>query len=146
MKEHVREEHQGYAWIQPPLQEPEVELLCSVERPCLPAVHGTATPPSGLSGWIRRAAFRHSEDRYRHWLPLMLADRVSMVEGVLEDVVHGRLPNLASEMGWRMLWKHNRARVVTRVAMGAALLYAFHSLRSRSNDATGQPLDLVGTA
>ena len=43
---------------------------------------------------IRRIAFRYSESSYGHWLPLMLADRVSVVEGVLGDLKHGHVPNV----------------------------------------------------
>ena len=35
---------------------------------------------------IRRFAFKYSESSYGHWLPLMLADRVNKVEGVLDDL------------------------------------------------------------
>ena len=62
-----------------------VEVLCSTERPGLTPVFGTACPPSGLSGMIRRLAFRHSENDIRHWLQLLLADRVNVVEGLIDD-------------------------------------------------------------
>jgi hypothetical protein len=42
-------------------------------------------PPSGLSGWIRRRAFRRSESDLRHWMLLLMADRVNVVEGLLDD-------------------------------------------------------------
>ena len=43
------------------------------ERPSPSAVFGISVPPSGLSGLIRRLAFRYNGNRYRHWLPLLLA-------------------------------------------------------------------------
>lgn len=43
-------------------------------------VFGTAQPPRGASGLIRRAAYRIPEHYARHWLLLMLADRVDVVE------------------------------------------------------------------
>ncbi|MDN8677563.1 hypothetical protein Q0N25_14450, partial [Staphylococcus aureus] len=48
-------------WDRPPIQEPDVELLRSIEHIRQPAVVGTATPPSGISGVMRRIAFRYSE-------------------------------------------------------------------------------------
>jgi hypothetical protein len=41
---------------------------------------------------LRRFAFKYSESSYGHWLPLMLADRVGVVEGVLDDLSHGHVP------------------------------------------------------
>lgn len=35
---------------------------------------------------FRRAAFRYSENDLRHWLMLMGADRVNVVEGMAGDV------------------------------------------------------------
>lgn len=62
-----------------------VEVLHSIERPGLTPVFGTSVPPSGLSGVIRRRAFRHSESDVRHWLMLLAADRVNVVEGLFDD-------------------------------------------------------------
>ncbi len=50
------------------MQPVNVEVLHSNERPHLTAVFGTSSPPSGLSGSIRRFAFRYSESSYGHWL------------------------------------------------------------------------------
>ena len=74
-----------------------VEVLHSNERPDLTSVFGTSTPPSGPSGSLRRLAFRYSESSYGHWLPLVLADRVSVVEGVVGDLKHGHVPNILAE-------------------------------------------------
>jgi hypothetical protein len=117
-------EHDGYTWQRPPQQLAEVEILHSNERPNLSAAFGTATPPSGLSGMIRRLAFRYSESSYGHWVPLMLADRINMVEGVLHDFVHGRIPNFPKELGWGAEWKFNRKRFVIRVVFELLLLAA----------------------
>ena len=85
-----------------PVQQPEtVEILKSNERPTLPTVFGTVTPPSGLSGALRRYAFRFSESDYGHWLPLLLADRVNAVEGIVDDVRRGHIPNIFAERGWK---------------------------------------------
>src|SRR5689334_10245194 len=81
-------------------QQPEtVEILMSNERPVITRVFGTTVPPVGLSGMIRRYAFKHSEDRYRHWIPLILADRINVGEGLIKDVVTGHFPNIIKERG-----------------------------------------------
>lgn len=46
----------------------------------LPIVFGTAQPPHGLSGWLRRFAYRIPETRARHWALLFAADRVDVIE------------------------------------------------------------------
>ena len=121
MKQRNGSDHAGYSWERPPQQPDSVEVLHSNERPNLSAVFGTSTPPSGLSGTIRRAAFNYSENSYGHWVPLMLADRVGMVEGIVDDVAHGHIPNIFDELGWKAEWKHNRTNLITRVAVGAVI-------------------------
>ncbi|HEX8586222.1 MAG TPA: hypothetical protein VF680_17650, partial [Allosphingosinicella sp.] len=66
-------------WARGPLQTPDVEILQSVEHIRTPASMGTSTPPRGLSGVIRRFAFRWSESNWLHWLMLMGADRIDVV-------------------------------------------------------------------
>src|SRR4028118_970488 len=92
MKPHRTDAEQtGYSWERPTLQPETVEVLQSNERPNLTAVFGTSTPPSGLSGMIRRYAFKYSEGSWGHWIPLLLADRVNVVEGVIDDIRHGHV-------------------------------------------------------
>jgi hypothetical protein len=130
MKTRNNGEHAGYSWKRPPQQPQTVEVLHSNERPNLTAAFGTATPPRGLSGMLRRMAFRYSESSYGHWLPLMAADRVGVVEGVLEDMSQGRLPNVFGERGWRADLKHQPLSLAARVTVqvlvlgGIALLIA----------------------
>ncbi len=76
---------QGVHWDHPPQQPENVEVLRSIERPDVTPIFGTSAPPSGLSGWIRRRAFRRSENDLRHWMLLLLADRVNAGEGLLQD-------------------------------------------------------------
>ena len=113
LKQRNNGEHAGYSWERPPQQPITVEILHSNERPNITAVFGTSTPPSGLSGMIRRSAFKSSESSYGHWVPLLLADQVGMVEGVLEDLAHGHIPNIPAEMGLAAEWEHNRKNLVT---------------------------------
>jgi hypothetical protein len=121
MKHRTDGEHEGYAWERPQQQPITVEVLHSNERPDVTSVFGTSTPPSGPSGAIRRLAFRYSESSYGHWLPLMLADRVSVVEGVVGDLKQGRVPNVLAERGWKAQWEHNRISLIRRILVGAAL-------------------------
>ncbi len=46
----------------------------------LTPVYGTANPPHGLSGVMRRWAYGFPEDLARHWMILLMADRVDVVE------------------------------------------------------------------
>ncbi|HEX7177378.1 MAG TPA: hypothetical protein VF240_19125 [Pyrinomonadaceae bacterium] len=124
MKKRNNGEHEGYSWERPPQQPVTVEVLHSNERPNVSAVFGTSTPPAGLSGMIRRAAFKYSESSYGHWLPLMLADRVGVVEGYLEDLTRGHVPNVFAERGWKAEWRHNRRSLLTRIAVGAVVASA----------------------
>ena len=128
-------EHAGYSWERPTQQPLTVEILHSNERPNVSATFGTSTPPSGLSGIIRRAAFNYSENSYGHWLPLMLADRIGMVEGIVDDLAHGHIPNIFGEMGWKAEWKHNRKSLVTKVIVGAVIAsIAVSFLRSKRDE------------
>ncbi|RYY59039.1 MAG: hypothetical protein EOO24_61045, partial [Comamonadaceae bacterium] len=72
----------------------DVKVFHSVERPGITPVYGTTAPPRGLSGLMRGAAFKYSENDLRHWLILMAADRVDVGEGLLEDLAHGHIPNV----------------------------------------------------
>ena len=130
MKKRNNGEHAGYSWERPPQQPVTVEVLHSNERPNLTAVFGTSTPPSGLSGMLRRFAFQYSESSYGHWLPLMLADRVGVVEGILGDLAHGHIPNIPGELGVKAEWKHNRKNLILGVILGVAVASAVISRRS----------------
>jgi hypothetical protein len=101
-----------------PVQQPlTIEKLHSNERPSVSAVFGNAVPPSGMSGMLRRYAFRFSEGRWAHWLTLLLADRVNMVEGIADDIRKGYFPNIFKERGWNAEWKYNQKGVIKMVAI-----------------------------
>jgi hypothetical protein len=135
MKNRNNGEHAGYTWERPQQQRTDVEILHSNERPNFSATVGTSTPPAGLSGVLRREAFNFSENSYGHWLPLMLADRIGVVEGVIDDLSRGHIPNIFGELGWKAEWKHNRANLVTKVVLGALVTGAVVAfLRSGKDD------------
>jgi hypothetical protein len=126
------------AWDRPTQQRPDVEVLRSIEHTRLPAVVGTSTPPQGLSGAIRRAAFRYSESDWTHWLMLLGADRLNVVEGLLQDLGRGRVPNIPAEMGIRSAWKHDRQRLVTTTAVAVGVSALALALLSRRTSDKGQ--------
>ncbi|MDB5072683.1 MAG: hypothetical protein JWM87_3794 [Candidatus Eremiobacteraeota bacterium] len=135
-------------WVRPAQQAVDVEVLRSIEYPEMTAVFGTSTPPAGLSGMIRRAAFAYSESSYLHWLPLVLADRINVVEGILDDLRRGRLPNGFAEAGGKAQWRYNRRRLIggtlVRAAL-AAVLIAYVRGRVKGNCAAdSQPNDQDG--
>lgn len=132
-------EQQGYTWERPTQQADTVEVLHSNERPNLSAVFGTVAPPSGLSGVLRRYAFTHSESRLMHWIPLVLADRINVVEGLIDDVLHGTVPNPFAEKGLKSEWDHNRPALIRTVVISALVTTAAIALLSRrSNREIGQ--------
>ncbi|MDH6165499.1 hypothetical protein M2282_000627 [Variovorax boronicumulans] len=106
----------------PEQQHAHVEVLHSTERPGITRIFGTTLPPSGLSGWLRRHAFRHSENDLRHWMLLLLADRVNVGEGLVEDLSRGHVPNLYAEMGGRAELRHNPMGAARKAAIGVGVL------------------------
>ena len=127
-RERDKDDHSG-TWARPPRQAVDVEVLQSIEHKQRPAVVGTSTPPSGLSGVLRRLAYTRSESNLLHWMLLLGADRINMVEGVVQDLARGKVPNIPAEMGMRAELQHNRTGFVLKtagtlaaVAIGTALL------------------------
>lgn len=133
MKNWTGDDHRRLGWERPPLQRADVEVLKSIERPHLTAVFGTSTPPSGLSGRIRRYAFTYSESHYGHWLPLILADRVNVIEGIIDDLKQGHIPNIFAEKGWKAEWKHNPRGLIKKVAVGLVVTGAIIAVLRRKN-------------
>ncbi len=124
MRRRENDDHEGYSWERPTQQPTDIEVLHSNERPNVTAVFGTSAPPSGLSGLLRRYAFRYGEGSIGHWIPLILADRVDVVEGIVKDVLHGRVPNIFAERGIKAQWKYDRGTVIRDWAVGAVLVGA----------------------
>lgn len=127
MKNYTGDDHSRIDYERAEQQPETVEILMSNERPAITRVYGTSVPPSGLSGMIRRYAFQHSEDRYRHWIPLILADRINMVEGLISDLKDGQFPNIIKERGLAVEWKHNKEGLLKKAAgivLTGVVLYA----------------------
>lgn len=121
----------GLHWSQPEQQHSHVRVLCSVERPGITPVFGTTVPPRGISGLLRGLAFRWSENDLRHWLVLLAADRVHMGEGLVQDLLSGRVPNIPAEMGLRAEWQHNPRGAVHKVGLAVGALALLYLLRRR---------------
>ena len=114
------DDHSGQ-WQRPPRQQAKVEVLQSVEHKRRPAVFGTSAPPKWVSGMMRRAAFRWSESHWAHWMLLMGADRVNMVEGLVEDLGRAKIPNIPKEMGVPAEWRHNKTGLAKKVGVAALI-------------------------
>src|SRR5918998_1044377 len=101
----------------------------SIEHKFLTPVFGTSCPPKGLSGVMRRYAYRkYSEGRAAHWLLLLAADRVDAWESHLASFVTLRPDNPITETGVLSEFSHHG--VASRVGKKRA-------------DVTHQPLDLI---
>jgi hypothetical protein len=109
-------------WQEPSPQEANIEVFHSTERPGITPVFGTSTPPSGISGALRRLAYRFSENDLRHWMVLLLADRVNVGEGLVSDLAHGHLPNVLAEMGAAAEWRYNRSGFVRKALVASAVV------------------------
>ncbi len=77
----------GARWDFPERQPEKSPRERSNEHKFLTPVFGTACPPKGVSGKMRRYAYKYSEARSAHWLILMAADRVDALESRLQSLV-----------------------------------------------------------
>jgi hypothetical protein len=89
----------GAHWDFPDRQEEKWPRERSIEHQVLTPVFGTSTPPTGLSGKLRRVAYRYSEARAAHWLLLIAADRVNAAESHLASLGSTRPDNPVTETG-----------------------------------------------
>lgn len=124
IKKWTGDDHNRIHWERPVQQPVNEEVLHSNERPNISAVFGTPLPPSGLSGIIRRKAFKFSESEYGHWLNLLLADRINMFEGIIDDIRHGFFPNIFAERGMKADWRYNRKELLRNVIITSAVVVA----------------------
>jgi hypothetical protein len=122
MKKYTGDDHQRLNYERPVQQPTTVEILHSNERPGVSAVFGTSVPPSGVSGMIRRYSFQKSEASFGHWIPLIIADRVNVIEGIIDDFKKGIIPNIFAEKGFKAEWKYNRAGAVKKIVIGVAVM------------------------
>ncbi|MFC7849681.1 hypothetical protein ACFUTU_14525 [Arthrobacter sp. NPDC057388] len=89
----------GAHWDFPERQPEKWPRERSVEHAFLPPVFGTSTPPAGVSGAIRKYAYKYSEGRAAHWLLLVAADRVDAWEHHLKSFATFHPDNPFTETG-----------------------------------------------
>lgn len=70
-------------------QHSEVPVFKHAGRKQMPPVYGTAQPPKGLSGLLRKTAYSYPDHWARHWMVLLLADRVDVWEHRLRRSLPG---------------------------------------------------------
>ena len=124
-----RDDLTGAHWEFPDRQPEKWPRERSIEHKFLTPVFGTAQPPKGLSGAIRKVSYaRYSEGRAAHWLLLMLADRVDAVEEHVKSFASLRPDNPITETGIKAEFTHHG--VSSRIGRGRT-------------DLVHQPLDPV---
>lgn len=145
-RERSKDDHSG-EWDRPAQQQSDVEILRSIEHKRLPAVFGTTVPPKGVSGMLRRVAFKYSESNLAHWMILMGADRINVVEGVIQDLGRGKIPNIPAEMGVRSEYRHNKKGLATKLAVAGVMAAIAFGLSRRGKAAKSRSLrDSTGDA
>jgi hypothetical protein len=97
----------GAHWDFPDRQPEKWPRERSVEHRFLTPVFGTAQPPSGISGAIRKFAYRFSEGRAAHWMILLYADRVDAAEHHLRSLLTMHPDNPITETGIKAEFTHN---------------------------------------
>lgn len=110
----------GARWVFPDRQPETWPRERSIEHEFLTPVFGTSTPPKGVSGAIRKYAYKYGEGRLAHWLLLIVADRVDAWEHHLQSLATLRPDNPITETGvlsefsrhgWRSRFGSKRADV-----------------------------------
>jgi hypothetical protein len=101
-------EQTGAHWDFPERQPEKWPRERSIEHAFVTPVFGTAQPPRGVSGAIRKYAYRRfSEGRAAHWLLLVAADRVDAWEAHLASFLTPRPDNPVTETGVKGEFTHN---------------------------------------
>jgi len=100
----------GAHWDFPERQPEKWPRERSVEHRFLTPVFGTAQPPRGLSGAMRRYGYKFSEGRAAHWMILLYADRVDAGEQHLRSLLSLRPDNPVTETGFKAEFTHHGIR------------------------------------
>jgi hypothetical protein len=127
-KEHFNPGGTGAHWDFPERQPERYPRERSPEHKFLTPVFGTAQPPKGISGMIRRYAYTLSEGRLSHWLLLVAADRVDVLESRVQALLSGQPDNPIGEAGLKA--------EITRDGYGSRVGHQRGDLRH-------QPVDLL---
>ncbi|GAB3221677.1 hypothetical protein [Mycolicibacterium hippocampi] len=97
----------GAHWEFPERQPEKWPRERSIEHAMLTPVFGTSTPPRGVSGVVRKYAYRYSEGRAAHWLMLLAADRVDAFESHVASLLTLRPDNPITQTGVWSEFTHN---------------------------------------
>ena len=101
----------GAHWDFPERQPEKWPRERSIEHAFVTPVFGTAQPPKGLSGAIRKFSYaKYGEGRLGHWLLLILADRVDAWEEHLRSFATARPDNPITQTGVRSEFTHGGLR------------------------------------
>jgi hypothetical protein len=110
----LQEDRTGAHWDFPERQPEKWPRERSIEHKFLTPVFGTSCPPKGVSGALRRHAYRkYSEGRAAHWLLLLAADRVDAWESHLRSFATRRPDNPITQTG--VLSEFSRHGIASRV-------------------------------
>ncbi len=102
------EDLSGAHWDFPERQPENRPRERSMEHKFLTPVFGTSCPPRGLSGVMRRYAYKkYSEGRAAHWLVLLAADRVDSAESYVGSLLTGHPDNPITETGVLAEFSHH---------------------------------------
>ncbi|MDT4894530.1 MAG: hypothetical protein QOE97_3565 [Pseudonocardiales bacterium] len=98
----------GAHWEFPDRQPEKWPRERSIEHESLTPVFGTACPPHGLSGAIRKFSYKnYSEGRAAHWLLLVAADRVDSVGSSFRSFLTPHPDNPITETGVLAEFSHH---------------------------------------
>lgn len=107
----------GARWDFPERQPVDPRRERSIEHAFLTPVYGTAQPLHGVSGAIRRLAYRRfSEGRAAHWLLLILGDRVEAAGAHVRSLATTQPDNPITQTG--ILSELRRRPIASRVGRG----------------------------
>lgn len=115
----------GVHWDRIPQQKARVRILKRRDLENLTPVFGSARPPKGISGILRRLAYRIPDQRPTHWMTLLLADQVDVVESRAAELVRPRgflgalLAALGGAGAWFLARRMRAPRRAARTLRGA---------------------------
>jgi hypothetical protein len=119
----------GAHWDFPEKQPEKWPRERSIEHKFLTPVFGTSCAPKGVSGMMRKYAYRRfSEGRAAHWLILMAADRVDSLGSHFQSLLTLRPDNPITETGVLSEFTHHG--IASRMGKKRA-------------DLAHQPLDMI---
>ena len=118
----------GAHWDFPERQPEKWPRERSIEHKFLTPVFGTSCPPKGVSGMMRKYAYKFSEARPAHWVILLAADRVDALASHLRSFLTLHPDNPITETG--VLSEFSRHGVASRIGKKRA-------------DLAHQPLDPI---